>query len=159
MVSAPESETEKMSDDKNNDTGFIYIIYNEMFKFYGANVFKIGKTKDIASYVKPVQVKFLSTLCTNCHLAEKLVSMKLNEHRMAHNREFFDVELDSAIACIEDVVAIVNADITETQEQLVICSICNGSYHRNNKYRHLSTFKHIHALQNNKCQEDRNDTD
>jgi hypothetical protein len=31
------------------EPGHIYIMFNEVFKLYGDNVYKIGKTKNIAS--------------------------------------------------------------------------------------------------------------
>ena len=38
-----------MTGSKENNQGFIYIIYNDVFNFYGDNVFKIGKTIDIGT--------------------------------------------------------------------------------------------------------------
>ena len=29
--------------------GYIYIIFNEMYNFYGLNVYKVGKTQDITN--------------------------------------------------------------------------------------------------------------
>ena len=98
--------------------GHIYVIYNEVFSYYGENVFKIGKTRDIGqrvngyvtSYIKPVEVKFLSGLCENYHLAEKLVFEKIADHRMAENREFFQINIDEAVSFIEEAIAEVNED-------------------------------------------------
>ena len=47
------------------ETGYIYIIYSEMYNHHGENVFKVGKSKDVinrmsgytTSYVKPVELK------------------------------------------------------------------------------------------------------
>ena len=107
-----------MEDSEGMKVGYVYVIYNEVFSYYGENVFKIGKTRDIAqrasgyvtSYLKPVEVKFLSGLCENYHLAEKLVFEKIADHRMAENREFFQINIDEAVSFIEEAIAEVNED-------------------------------------------------
>ena len=61
--------------------GYIYILWNDMYKFYGDNVFKIGRTTDIqkrinfytTAYIKPSEIKYISIKCDNCVLAEMLI--------------------------------------------------------------------------------------
>ena len=54
----------------------------------------------------------------NCHIAEMLVFIRLNEQRLVGNREFFDINIELAIACIDNVVDFVNADTSGSQEQI-----------------------------------------
>jgi hypothetical protein len=62
-----------MSELDNNVPGYIYVMQNEMFNFYGSDVYKIGKAKDIeqrmigytTSYIEPVEIKFSSKKCKN----------------------------------------------------------------------------------------------
>ena len=68
------------NDDIINKEGYIYIMYNEMFNYYGDDVYKIGKAKDIGkrmhgyttSYIKPVEIKYASIKCSDCSLIEFL---------------------------------------------------------------------------------------
>ena len=61
--------------------GYIYIMFNEMFNYYGPDTVKIGKSIDVAkrmnayttSYVKPTELKYVSQLCKNYTLAESAV--------------------------------------------------------------------------------------
>ena len=81
--------------------GYIYIMFNEMFNYYGPDTVKIGKSIDVAkrmnayttSYVKPTELKYVSQLCKNDTLAESAVFKQLHAFRMAKNREFFRGEL------------------------------------------------------------------
>ena len=123
----PMSEpSEDASTDNKADEGYIYIMFNDMFKHCGENVYKIGKTKDITSriqqyvtsYVKPVEIRYLSQPCVNYHIAEMLVFIRLNEQRLVGNREFFDINIELAVACIDNVVDFVNADTPGAQEEI-----------------------------------------
>jgi hypothetical protein len=94
-------------------------MYNEMFKFYGDDIYKIGKSKDIAkrmtsyttSYIKPVEVKFISELCVDYNMCERIVFDKLKNHRITANREFFNMNIEKLVATIEESVANINHGI------------------------------------------------
>ena len=81
---------ENSMEDNKSDEGYIYILSNEMYGFYGDDVYKIGKTNDIAKrlnafttcYVKSVDLKFLSERCVNYHIAEKLICIALPDYRV-----------------------------------------------------------------------------
>ena len=45
-----------------------------------------------------------------------LVFIRLNEQRLVGNREFFDINVELAVACIDHVVDFVNADTSGAQE-------------------------------------------
>ena len=126
MEPMSEPSEEEHSTNTNDGAGYIYIIFNDMFRHCGDNVYKIGKTKDITSriqqyvtsYVKPVEIKYLSQPCVNYHIAEMLVFIRLNEQRLVGNREFFDINIELAVACIDNVVDFVNADTSGAQEEI-----------------------------------------
>jgi hypothetical protein len=102
--------------------GYIYVLYNEMFDLYGTDVFKVGKTKDLAKrlssyrtcYIKQVEIKFLSDLCIDHHLCEKIIFDRLQKYRLVSNREFFKINIEKLVKQIEEVVnGINNKEITE----------------------------------------------
>ena len=105
-----------MAEEAETNDGYIYIIFNEMYKFYGEDVYKIGKAVDInqrinaytTSYVQPVEVKFLSESCKNYTLAERAVFSILKNYRIRSKREFFKGNIQVFIDTIEQVVAYVN---------------------------------------------------
>ena len=106
----------KLKQKKTEVEGYIYIMFNEMFKYYGDDVFKIGKTTDVGKrlnqyttgYLQPPEVKFISEKCFNYTLCEKLVFEKLELFRMRVNREFFKGDLKIFIQVIDDIVISVN---------------------------------------------------
>jgi len=108
------------------DKGFIYVIYNDMFGFYGNNVYKVGKTQDLTTrtrqyktyYLKPSELRYGSQLCINSQLAERLVFMKLQDYRIKPNREFFNVELSKAIEIIDEIVEYVNSKTDDAHSKL-----------------------------------------
>lgn len=77
-------------------------MYNEMFKFYGKDVYKIGVTKNIkqrgtsfsTSYIEPVEFVFISKIFNNKYDIENKVHKILGGYRINKNREFFQVPLD-----------------------------------------------------------------
>ena len=42
--------SESDNNDNNNVPGYIYIMQNEMYQFYGSDVYKIGKAKNIRPF-------------------------------------------------------------------------------------------------------------
>ena len=99
------------------DYGYIYIIYNEIYNYYGENIFKIGKTKDITQrqsyyttcYLEQVEIKILSVEVNNCTFAEKNIFELLKNKRIKKNREFFKLDnLKQAIEIIENEVNRIN---------------------------------------------------
>jgi len=82
--------------------GHIYCLHNEIFNFYGPNVYKLGLTCDLhgrlngylTSYPKKPEYKFESAELANCELAEEIMFHILADYRMADNREFFDCRIN-----------------------------------------------------------------
>ena len=105
-----------MTGSKENNQGFIYIIYNDVFNFYGDTVFKIGKTIDIGktinsckdTYLNHTEIKFISELCSDYTLAENMIFDTLKTNRVHNKREFFRGDLNEIIEVIEDKVKPIN---------------------------------------------------
>ena len=61
--------------------GYIYILWNDMYKLYGDNVFKLGRTTDIQKrincyttvYIRPSEIKYISIKCDNYVIADMLI--------------------------------------------------------------------------------------
>lgn len=104
-------------------SGYIYVIFNEVYQFYGEHVYKVGKTVDIGKralqystyYIKPIEIKYLSAPCKDYTLAEKRIFEHLKLHRIADNREFFNYELNKLIKVIEEIVNDINGYIVEVE--------------------------------------------
>ena len=102
--------------EQESTAGYIYVMYNEMFGFYGEDVYKIGKTNNIGSrvasyttsYITPVEVKYISPLASDYSLAERAVFQRLDGVRIARRREFFKVNVAEAVEIIEEIVASIN---------------------------------------------------
>ncbi len=86
---------------KETKEGYIYCLYNEVYNYYGDNVYKIGETNNIekrmrsytTSYIYPSEFKIQSEKICDSMLAEKLVFYYLKDYRIESNREFFQCEL------------------------------------------------------------------
>ena len=84
--------------------GFIYILYNEVFTKYGKNVFKIGRTSNLkqrlqsysTGYIEPSKFLFTSKQFEDSEKVEELIFYLLRRNRVRQQREFFDVEIDTA---------------------------------------------------------------
>jgi len=100
-------------------SGYIYILYNEVYNYYGDNVFKIGKTNNIeqrltgytTSYIKSCELKYLSTKCVNYSLCESVIFELISDNRIVYNREFFKIDKTEAINIIEDIIFKINNGI------------------------------------------------
>ena len=134
-------------------SGYIYIIFNEMYLFYGENYKKIGKTKCIdnrmcgytTSYIKPLEILYSSELCKNCTLAEKVIFQKLKDYRVVNNREFFNVELKIAVNIIKSVISDINNDIIVEYiiDKKILCSIINVKDITEKEYHNYNNLKNI----------------
>ena len=109
-----EITTEPITDEQSqqNKPGYIYLFTNEMFQWYGENIYKIGKAQHIlhrlksytTGYIDPLTLVFSSMLCKNYSVCEKEIHNRLNKYRMRTNRDFFQVAIQVAIEVIETTV-------------------------------------------------------
>ena len=91
--------------------GYIYIMTNPLF---GNNVYKIGMTKDLKGRIQafhtclPTDTEYVYTKEVNNTLLRKFeqeIHLQLQEYRIRPNKEFFNIELNSAIDIIENIYA------------------------------------------------------
>lgn len=104
----------------NEEKGDLYIKFNEMYNYYGNNVYKLGRsnnsirriTDDMSSYIYPTNILYSKNF-EYVKLAEQLLFQKLDCCRIVKNREFFRCELDKIIKIIDDVFDIFNTNSIE----------------------------------------------
>ena len=108
-----------MSNSEEATTGFIYVLYNEMYDHHGENVYRVGKSQDVqkrmqaytTSYIKPMELKYISIKCDNYSLVEKMVSQRLANYRMVSNREFFQTDINRIVEVIEATINDINSGV------------------------------------------------
>lgn len=96
--------------------GYLYCLFNEMFKYYGDDIYKLGGTYDmkkrktsyISGYLEKPIIKHESKKVVDWELAEKILFIRLNDKRCRSRREFFKCELETIITNIDEVVQEVN---------------------------------------------------
>lgn len=84
-----------------SESGYIYVLYNEVFAYYGENVYKIGKAREPESrlrsyttaYLHPSRFLYVSKKFNNCDTAESIIFDELKLFRIEKNREFFGCDL------------------------------------------------------------------
>ena len=145
-----EKEEERQCETKE---GYIYILFNDMFNFYGDDVFKIGKARNVinrlssytTSYLTPPETKFVSEPCCNYTLAERTIFDKLKCFRMRSNREMFKGDINFFIQTLEDVINDVNIahKCTTTDDQTNNTTIHDSkdyckTYYQKNKARKIA---------------------
>ena len=82
---------------KNGDKGYIYCLYNVVFKYYGEDVYKLGKSNDVikrlsgytTSYLEDSEIKLQSKQLSNYGMAENILFHLLKDYRLKKNREFY----------------------------------------------------------------------
>lgn len=105
----------------NQKEGYIYVLSNEMYKQYGNNVYKIGRSVDAERrtssyctyYIDSCVVNYTSDKVSNHVLIERLVHDKLDAYRIKKNREFFKCELPFIIDTINNVIKNVELNSTD----------------------------------------------
>ena len=96
---------EKILDDlkiENGKSGYLYCLWNEVYKYYGDNVYKLGMTNNLkkrtmgytTSYIQPSQIIYSTKKVHNYRLAEGLLFIFLKNYRIDAKREFFNCSID-----------------------------------------------------------------
>jgi len=137
-----------------NKEGYIYILYNPIYKTYGDNVYKIGRSIDIysrlkgftTSYIEPSTVKF-SLFSKYFIKLEKRVHKNLNRYRINLKREYFNCDLDLIVKTIEQE----NKLIEEENEYINQESTKPTSYESNKQFTKNYEFKCEKCLKNFTC--------
>jgi hypothetical protein len=106
-----ENENKLLKDNIHNNLNYeemIYIIHERTFVELNANIYKIGKTKNIKSrlngYTKGSKLVF-SISCNDCDSAEKLILnyLKTNDnyiHAKQYGNEYFQCDVNNLISDI-----------------------------------------------------------
>ena len=89
--------------------GYIYILYNELYKSYGPNIYKVGRSVNLKNRMNSYTTPFIdksSFLYTSRKFkdsvkAERVVFYLLRAYRIKDHREFFDLQLDQIIKTIK----------------------------------------------------------
>jgi hypothetical protein len=87
--------------DNNEYYGYIYVLYNPIFNFYG-ECYKVGCTNNIesriksysTSYPEPCELKYTSVKLKYYYIVESMIHKELKEYRMNSRREFFKCSLE-----------------------------------------------------------------
>lgn len=115
----------------NKSTGFLYCIHNEMFDYYGKNVFKLGMSKDthyrlkqyVVSYVSNPEIKYKSGMVQYMPVTEKIVFDRSRNYRMSQNREFFQCDLQLIKQTMDHVCELLNSHDKYPNDKLIIAKI------------------------------------
>jgi hypothetical protein len=83
-------------------SGYLYCLFNPMYKYYGANVKKCGNTIDLykrkghysTPYIEESEFLLVSEQFIDKTVAEMMLFYYLNSYRIKNNREFFDCDID-----------------------------------------------------------------
>lgn len=78
--------------------GYLYCLFNEMYKYYGDNVKKCGNSENpekrtlqyTTGYIEPCKIIKISEKYIDKCFAETLLFYYLKEYRIKNNREFFN---------------------------------------------------------------------
>lgn len=107
--------------------GYLYVLFNPMFKTYGDDVYKLGRTGNlnerikayITAYVDKSIYMYTSQVFENCIEAEYVLFYLLRKFRLKINREFFQCNLDEIIGVICVLEQMTATHITETYKNIV----------------------------------------
>ena len=100
--------------------GHIYILFNQVYSYYGSNIYKVGKAKDVAlrvnnyttSYLHSSEIKYISPFVKDYTLAEKYIFEHMRHNRLKPRREFFEIKnMEEIINLIENVIQDINNDV------------------------------------------------
>ncbi len=89
--------------------GYLYILHNDVYKQYGCNVYKLGRTVNLKNrmgnyttpFINKSEYLYVSTLFKDCIKAERILFYLLRKYRIRQQREFFDLPLENIIETIK----------------------------------------------------------
>jgi hypothetical protein len=139
---------------KENNSGFIYCLYNPIYKTYGNNIYKLGHTKNLnkrlnqykTGYLEKSEYLLTSSKLQNRILGETMLFNELVKYRMNTHREFFNCDIKIIKETFEKIEKYFNlvesnntSKITENNNTTEInnmsikmknniCDICNKKY-------------------------------
>jgi hypothetical protein len=120
--------------------GVIYCIHNNMYRYYGQDVHKLGQSSNMdkrmmaysTGYIESCEIKLKSKKITNCELAEDILFYILRFDRISPKREFFNCKLPELIPLFKKIENMFNgtetklilSDKVETYKSEIIRILC-----------------------------------
>lgn len=100
------------------EEGYLYCIYNEMYGYYGKNIYNIGITNDIKnllknyvnSYINDSKLALKSEKLCNYNMAKNILFNILEQYRYKRNKDFFQCDLSIIEAAIKQIERIFNKE-------------------------------------------------
>lgn len=100
------------------DAGYLYILFNSIFKQYGEDIYKLGRTNNLNNRLKNYTTSFIdassylytSRVFHSSIKAERILFFVLRKQCIRDKREFFNIQLENAISTIKRI-----EECTETQ--------------------------------------------
>lgn len=137
------SNTKNINEYKPN-SGYIYCIHNEMYNYYGPNIFKLGCTENLekrianytTSYIEQPCYKITSKILCDNTIAEKLLFNKLKIYRIKNRREFFNCDLEIIKIAIQETRDFLSK--YDTRDKLIELAITNLAIYRNEFTQYLT---------------------
>ncbi len=91
------------------DAGYLYILFNSIFKKYGEDIYKLGRTNNLNNRLKNYTTSFIdassylytSRVFHSSIKAERILFFILRKQRIRDKREFFNIQLENAISTIK----------------------------------------------------------
>lgn len=113
-------------------SGYLYILYNDIYKSYGPNVYKVGRSVNLKnrmnSYTTPFLDKskylYTSRKFEDSVKAERVLFYIIRSYRIKDQREFFNLPLDSIIKSINRLENLKDHTISRLYSNIIhnVCS-------------------------------------
>ena len=143
---------------KNNiiKEGYLYCMFNEIFKFYGDDVYKLGNTMDVkkrllnyvTSYLNPSKIIILSKKLADKYLGEQMLFDFLKEYRIKENKEFFKCKIEKIREMIHKVEKIMDTENLEELRNKYINSKINKKLCKNDLIKKIENNKMESIIEN-----------
>ncbi len=112
---------------KNPNTGYLYVLYNSVFKEYGENIYKLGRTNNLenrmksytTSYIDPSTFLYKSKQFEDCIKTERILFFLLRQYRIKDKREFFNLNLDLIITTIKKIEELSTIQINKIYNKIL----------------------------------------
>ena len=109
------------------DAGYLYILFNSIFKQYGENVYKLGRTNNLnnrlknytTSFIDPSSYLYTSRVFHSSVKAERILFFILRKQRIRDKREFFHIQLENAISTIKKIEGCTETQINRIYNRII----------------------------------------
>jgi hypothetical protein len=109
------------------DAGYLYILYNSIFKQYGDDVYKLGRTNNLnnrlknytTSFIEPSSYLYTSRVFHSSIKAERILFFILRKDRIREKREFFHIQLDQAISTIKQIESCTELQLNRIYNKII----------------------------------------